>query len=72
MNNKKIIAVILFLTIGLSLFEIPSLAKETKQVQSNDISLENFLANNYKYETTEISSESENENKETTICRIIL
>ena len=65
MNVKKIISVILSLIIGLSAFVVPSLATETEQEQSNDISLETFLANNYKYETGEISSEIEN--GETTI-----
>ncbi len=60
MNIKKIISVILSLIIGLSVFMIPSLATETEQEQYNDISLETFLANNYKYETSEISNESEN------------
>ena len=60
MNIKKIISVILSLIVGLSFFVVPSLATETEQEQSNDDSLENFLANNYKYETSEISSESEN------------
>lgn len=65
MNIKRITSAFLSLVIGLSFFAVPSLATETEQVRSNDVSLETFLANNYKYETGEISSESEN--GETTI-----
>lgn len=65
MKIKKIISLILSLIVGLSFFVVPSLATETEEVQSADVSLETFLANNYKYESGEISSESEN--GETTI-----